>query len=387
MPPSWRGFSRVSVDIDTAYVQGGYSLLVQPNGCAFAVLGASRGNVRRCKVRSFVSAICLMPRHDNNFDFIRLAAATAVLVSHQYASSGLTFSGLGSLDLGVSGVHVFFTLSGYLIAASWQRDPNLWRFLVRRVLRIWPGLIAMVLLTMWVLGPIVTTLPWRDYVADPQTWAYARAMKVVSLGGSLPGVFEGMPHNGVVNASLWTLPIEVRWYVILAVLGLAGLLNRAATLPILLGLLTVYVQGFLPPHAGQETLVLGQFFLAGAVLGQFRHLWVDKALPMACAGAVLWIATVAGYLAPGLLVLAIPLASMGLGVHGLPYLRRFGRFGDFSYGLYIYGFPIQQAITQFGVMKAGWSFGAGMAVSFLITLAMAVLSWHGVEKIALRFKP
>lgn len=127
-----------------------------------------------------------MARQDNNFDFIRLLAATMVLVSHQYAIGGFPEPVLLGDGLGGLSVKVFFAISGYLVAESWFRDPSLWRFLARRVLRIWPGLIVMVLLTILVLGPIVTTWSIRDYLASSQTWAYLRAMKVFALGGRCP---------------------------------------------------------------------------------------------------------------------------------------------------------------------------------------------------------
>jgi len=325
-----------------------------------------------------------MAQQHNNFDFIRLMAATMVLVSHQYAIGGLPEPALLGDGLGGVNVKVFFAISGYLVIESWFRDPSLARFLARRALRIWPGLTVMVLLTVLALGPAVTTWSLRDYFSSSQTWAYLRAIKVFALGGHLPGVFEGMPLNGWMNASLWSLPVEVRCYLLLAGLGLAGLLRRRWTLPLLWLGAVVYCHAQADPGV---QFVYSQYFLAGALMSQARRYWVERAPQVfvgavALAGLLTWLGQ-AGWAE----LLAVPVASISLGSMSTPVLRRFGRFGDISYGVYIYAFPIQQTVTQFGVRHAGWSFETGLLVAGAATYLLGLLSWHGVEKQALKFKP
>lgn len=325
-----------------------------------------------------------MAQQHNNFDFIRLMAATMVLISHQYAIGGLPEPSLLGDGLGGVNVKVFFAISGYLVTDSWFRDPSLARFLARRALRIWPGLIVMVLLTVLVLGPAVTTWPMRDYFAASQTWTYLRAIKVFALGGHLPGVFEGMPRDGWMNASLWSLPVEVRCYLLLAGLGVVGLLPRRWTLPLLWLGAVVYCHTRAEPGV---QFVYSQYFLAGAVMSQARRHWLRWA-PQVFLGAVALAALLAQLgLAPWAELLAVPAASISLGSMSTPGLRRFGRFGDISYGVYIYAFPIQQTVTQFGVMHAGWRFEAGLVVAWAATYLLGLLSWHLVEKQALKFKP
>lgn len=328
-----------------------------------------------------------MTRHQNNFDFVRLLAATLVLVSHHFAIHGMPEPALLGTSWGGISVQVFFTISGYLIAESWFRDPSFTRFLWRRVLRIWPGLVVMVMFTVLVLGPLASSWHMADYFTSPQTWAYLKALKVFALGGPLPGVFEGMPQDAVVNASLWTLPVEVRWYLILAVLGAIGLLRRSYTLPVVLMGLVIYIQTQWAPGERQDTMVLGQFFLIGAVLNRTQQIWIPRAawlMPAAVFTGVILAFCEAFSWAQLLTVSAV---AVGVGRTATPYLSRFGRYGDFSYGVYIYAFPIQQAVTQWIGHDAEWKFWLGLALSLGVTYAMAVLSWHFIEKRALSFKP
>lgn len=102
--------------------------------------------------------------HKNNLDAVRMGAAMLVLVGHSYALNGLReHVFLSWLPLGPLGVYIFFTISGYLVIESWRRDPHLGRFLVRRALRILPGLMVCVLLSVLVLGPSLTSLPLGAY--------------------------------------------------------------------------------------------------------------------------------------------------------------------------------------------------------------------------------
>jgi peptidoglycan/LPS O-acetylase OafA/YrhL len=153
----------------------------------------------------------------DNFGALRLAATTAVLLSHGFWLAGREDPVAVRFDdsLGDVAVAVFFAISGFLVAGSWARDPRLRSFLARRARRIWPGLVAAVLVTAFVIGPLFSSLAPVDYLASDATRAYVVG-KVTLLGGGdqLPGVFDA------------TLPNEVKAYLILAALGLAGGFRR-----------------------------------------------------------------------------------------------------------------------------------------------------------------
>lgn len=149
-----------------------------------------------------------------------------VFVSHHYALQGLpepmvstwtTFGGLG--------VAMFFSISGYLIAISWMRDPHLGRFAVRRLLRILPGLVVVVAFCALVLGPWMSTVPPAEYYWHPGVWAYFRNI-LFSPVYSLPGVFGANPYPHAVNGSLWTLPLEFFLYFAMIPVSFLGIVRR-----------------------------------------------------------------------------------------------------------------------------------------------------------------
>jgi peptidoglycan/LPS O-acetylase OafA/YrhL len=162
---------------------------------------------------------------NNNFNLIRIVAALAVLMTHSFVlSSGNPDDEplrqtLG-MTLGSIAVDVFFVTSGLLVTASLLRSESVVAFAWSRCLRIFPGLLVMLVLTVFLLGPLFTTLQPASYLLDPRTHAYLikGATLVTGILDRLPGVFESNPYPASINGSLWTMPYEVRMYVLLAVL-------------------------------------------------------------------------------------------------------------------------------------------------------------------------
>ena len=138
----------------------------------------------------------------NNFDFVRILAALCVLYSHQHALWGLREpSVLNAHSLGGFGVLVFFSISGFLVAQSWQADPSIWRFAAKRLLRVWPGLAVAILFAALVLGPWVSALPLREYYAHPLIPEYLLNLRFV-VRDALPLQFTGSAIAGAVNGAL-----------------------------------------------------------------------------------------------------------------------------------------------------------------------------------------
>lgn len=329
----------------------------------------------------------------NNFDAIRLAAALAVLWDHQHALMGLPGPKAWGNSYGGLAVAVFFAISGYLVAKSWLNDPHLWRFAQRRALRIWPGLAVAVLLCAFVLGPIVTPLPLADYLRQPQTWAYLKTL-YLDVQFDLPGVFAGnLSHS--VNGSLWTIPIEVKCYIALALIGLTGVWQYQAASALLLAALVAYLAHRYapgqPPRTWSFSLQYAVLFAIGMVFasqerGWAQHPWRAVALVAAlCALAQLHPVTRGQ--AP---VWALGAAAVLVGVRSWPVLRSVGRHGDCSYGAYIYAFPVQQTVLWLLNVNSPADraqFWLATAASLVLTLALAWASWRWVEQPALRLKP
>ena len=156
----------------------------------------------------------------NNFDALRMVGALLVVVGHGLL---LTDAGrvprIAGIPLHTLGLFIFFTISGYLIAGSWQRNPSLSAFLRNRALRLFPALIVVVMVTVLLIGPLVTSLSSLEYVVHPQTRAYLANIVMISQY-ELPGVFAENPHSNAVNGVLWTLGLEFVCYLLTAVIGL-----------------------------------------------------------------------------------------------------------------------------------------------------------------------
>ena len=190
-----------------------------------------------------------LQRRGNNFDVLRLVAASLVLFSHSYALTGNAepFAEVSGWTFGEVGVVMFFAMSGFLIAKSWGDLPQLVPFTVKRALRILPALVVAVSVTVFVIGPLFTTLPLGSYFSDPVTWLYlVRASLLITFFGTLPGVFEDNPYPDAVNGSLWTLPVEACCYALAAALGTLGLLRRSVLLAGFSCLLVLYVTPLSP---------------------------------------------------------------------------------------------------------------------------------------------
>lgn len=326
--------------------------------------------------------------HTNNFDAIRIAAALAVLVSHHHALTG-QFEPLvlGIHTLGGFAVLVFFSLSGYLVASSWHNDPHLLRFALRRVLRIWPAYIAVIVLTAYGLGTWVTNLPKEKYLQDSGTFGYLSNIWFVGKA-ALPGVFEKNPLPSAVNGSIWTISYEVLCYLILACGGVLGML-RIRTIWLAAALITIiwYESKYGPDFHNDWKLKyeMMAYFLAGSAIFILQPHWSKRPLTwltvLLTASLCLWFSGLR-YLS---FLITVPYMVICLGTRSSPLLRQFGRWGDPSYGMYLMAFPIQQAIIQSAWPTVG--FAGTMVISIIMTTALAYLSWHGLEKRALKFKP
>ncbi|RME67328.1 MAG: acyltransferase [Alphaproteobacteria bacterium] len=328
----------------------------------------------------------------NNLNLVRMIAASAVLVSHAYPIS-LGPQALEPLEettgktLGWFAVVVFFGLSGMLIAASCERRGEWHRFWAARVLRLFPALAVVLVLTV-IAGLFFTSLASLAYLTSVETWTYVpRNLSLAFLQYPLPGVFEDNPYPRAINGSLWTLFYEVTCYAGLFVIGTAGLFARrwAITLGVVvLGMAFAILANQPAPQGiigarGYHLVMLGFPFALGALAYVWReHVRFDWRVVV-----VLWIgAWFALGTAIGLVILVIALLySVGwFGFVPKGRLLNYNRLGDYSYGMYIYAFPTQQAMAKlFGPLDPM----ANMALAFPVALLLAALSWHLIEQRAL----
>jgi peptidoglycan/LPS O-acetylase OafA/YrhL len=332
----------------------------------------------------------------SGFDYLRLLLAAAVLCSHGIdVSYGIN----ATLDFENGPIRpfiaiilpMFFALSGFLVAGSLERRRTLVSFLGLRVIRLVPALAFETVLAALVLGPLLTRLPLADYLRDPLLPRYFLNI-VGDIQYLLPGTFEGNPWARTVNAQLWTLPFELMCYVSLAGLAVFGAHRRRRLFAlVVVGLNVVLLAGYVInagaagwntlPVAPGPSLVLA--FLYGVTFYLYRDAIPHSPLLGLASGAlalVLLVHPATDYLVP-------PLAAYFTAWLGLmrPRPSLLTRSGDYSYGIFLFGFPIQQAVTQvLGPDFHAW--GWNIAVSLPLTLLLAILSWHAIEKPALRLR-
>jgi peptidoglycan/LPS O-acetylase OafA/YrhL len=331
----------------------------------------------------------------NNFDTLRLLSATAVIFSHAFLlatgrqdGEPLMVLTHGQTILGVVGVFVFFVISGYLVTQSWERAPSLPRFALKRALRIYPGLAACILVLAFGLGPFVSSLQLGDYLSSYGTYDFLVANLLLHTDhNSLPEVwFTGRDLGHILDGPLWSLPVEVAMYVMVAILGAARLLRVGVLLPLLaVGLLAIAVDTSQWRDWGftGSVLWLLAFFVIGMLLQQLP---LERALD----GRIALLA-LAGLIASVPLhafILLFPLCGgylvIYLALHpALPVIPA-ARFGDLSYGLYIYGWPVEQTVLYLRPDATWWEL---FLIAYPATAVVAFLSWHLVEKRALRLKP
>lgn len=321
----------------------------------------------------------------NNLDFIRFVAAVLVIFSHAYPlTTGNNGSELfavltnGQMTFGHLAVITFFIISGFLITQSFDRSKDIVKFMKARILRIFPGLIVVVFLAAFVLGPFFTTLSLKDYLFNYQTLQYLTTISLYWIHYDLPGVFQNNVYPVAVNGSLWTLYYEFVFYIVVGVLGVSRLLNKWV---LIVGFVVCTILFYL--SIGSEYVNLFRYFCAGMLFYVYRKKIILNFWLAILSLVLLLISVEFGYLK-----FFFPIFGSYL-IFYFAYqskvnLHNFGKYGDFSYGIYIYAFPVQQIVTYY--------YGEGITplTNFLIslpfTLIFAVLSWHLVEKYALRLK-
>lgn len=339
----------------------------------------------------------------NNFDFLRLFLAVLVILAHSYyialgteETEPLMRASAGQVDMGDVAVNFFFVISGFLVSQSWLNSHGIRDFLRKRVLRIYPGFLVAMLFCAAVVVPLAS-----DGASD--FWTFRRLRNFVFQAVTLnpfnaPGQFANNPVPFRVNGSMWTIRYEVWCYVILAAAGAAGLLARVKwVVSAFVACHVLYVAHSISPllpHSGPAEFFVGDFdnwprfatfFLAGAAFYLLRAriprsplLAVLAAVGIACSMPF------KGGHAVTLPVLGTYLAFFAAYAGG-GRLHGFGRWGDFSYGVYLYAYPIQQLV----VLWAGTTRLHPLVLFALATplsLAAGAASWHFVEKHFLRLK-
>ncbi|MGM4986070.1 acyltransferase family protein [Ensifer adhaerens] len=338
------------------------------------------------------------------FDFLRLFLAVSVVAWHSFdVVAGLRLDDTPIVWVfGYSILSAFFALSGFLICGSALR-LSLGDFLINRGLRIVPALALEIVLSALVLGPIFTTLPLTDYFRSAETWHYFTNI-VGLINYTLPGVFQSHPEQ-TVNTSLWTVPHEIMCYVLMSILIFGKFLKRPTIIVLIaaaflsFGLLLSF-SGLTDQAGGIGKILyhlyvgpaarLYMFFLAGILFYLYRGK-IPYSWPI-FLGCTLFL-LVCGFLpfSPrtdvpfATLFLALPLTYMTIfiGVTNI-WIPTFCRKGDYSYGIYLYGWPLQQVVVS--MLPSIHSVMIQFLVSIPLVFCFSMISWHLVERPILQLR-
>ncbi len=316
-------------------------------------------------------------RPANLFDLLRLVAAAMVIIGHSWSLLGLRgVPTLAGITIHHLGVYVFFAISGFLLSTSWTRSPRPGAFLLRRCLRIFPALALVVLLTIAVLGPALTTLTVSEYLSSPDTWRYLWNLVLIAQY-DLPGLFSDNDQSAV-NGSLWSLGPEFCCYLMIVALGVLGARVSIITRVVLAGVLLAVAVTAPLDRPLRITVVAVVFFLAGSLLTGVPRLshvpWWALVLGLA---ALVPLRGEAGIIAA---CIVVPVVVVSVGSRLSAIARRVQRWGDPSYGMYLWAFPIQQTLIATGPPLP-------LALNILVVLVLSTgagyLSWHVLEKQAI----
>ncbi|MEO6838356.1 MAG: acyltransferase [Ginsengibacter sp.] len=331
-------------------------------------------------------------RSANNITLLRHFAAFFVLISHSYDLTGnfdneflRKISGQ-SISFSRIGLIIFFFISGFLITQSLVSSTSIRQFIWKRFLRIYPALIMLMVLTVFILGPVFTSLPVKQYFSSPETWEYFFGTSLIRLRFVLPGVFDG---NGV-NGSLWTLPVEFRLYLFLAFLFLLGLIKKRFLYFAFIFLFIVFAILLLPINSPGEILsylnpylLWGMYFLTGSFVFFIKDkIFLDYRILIALI--ILWF-----------LVRNIDVLNLVSELICFSYFTLWASFktpivfpgffkqNDFSYSMYLYAYPLQQIfIFENGIMSPLKL----MLLTLLALIPLCWASWNLVEKPSLKLK-
>ena len=340
----------------------------------------------------------LSDRRQNNFNLIRLLAAIGVIITHSYAVLGQPESDLlakatnGILSFSRLGVYVFFIISGFLIAQSLERSKTIVSFYWKRFLRIFPALVVAIVVTVFVLGSIMTTLSLSDYFKNPGTYRYLGGMTLYRITYKLPGVFADNLRPNTVNGSLWTLPYEWTCYVVLSFFVFLIKKKKKAVF-LLFFFLVLIVRITWGDHLSDKIIPIlylnalhminySLFFFSGVLSFVFKdHLRFSPWY--ALIGVVIIYLGSRSFWGIYALYCILAYLVLYLAIVRMP-LKKFFLERDYSYGMYIFVFPIQQVLSQF--FSTSLNVASLALLAIICTAPLAVLSWHFVEKPALKLK-
>ena len=338
-------------------------------------------------------------KRENNFNIIRMVAALMVMAGHMAYICGTTVPSLFGEGVHAVGVKIFFLVGGFLISKSWLSDSSPIRYIVKRIMRIFPALLVYCLLVTFIFAPLLSTLSAKEYYLNSATLVYLKNILLYPIY-SLPGVFELNPYPNAVNGSLWTLPVEFALYIIVpAVITLFGVCKKDKksfryismfTFLLCVGqLIRLY---FFPTLRivvyGTDVITaydLVPWYFMGII---YTYPIIQKKLNIQVSIVLLLLLSCipnGTVLERIMLYLIFPYVVFSFVLAEKPFFARMFKKHEISYGVYLYSFFIQQSVVYLGKklnMNIGYTWCLGISV--VLTFVVALISAKVVEEPAQR---
>jgi peptidoglycan/LPS O-acetylase OafA/YrhL len=349
----------------------------------------------------------------NNLDLTRFLLAVSVMFTHAFTiyengkSEPLKPFFNGHFTIGIFAVNFFFIISGFLVLQSWKYSKGVIDFLIKRILRIYPAFIVVCILSAFVFCPVGIGnntdpfLHWKAYVSLIQYYKFFYSVFFLS-SPELPATFTSSPYTQDINTSLWTIWYEFVCYLILVSMGVLKVFKVRFLLLVLFFLSIIfYILDFtsnyqeimnhrvsiISEYAIERIHNLGRFmmFFLGGACFYFYRAYIPKSRWLLLLSLMVLILNFQ-------LLKQIEIAQVIFGSYLLFYFAfskkitayKFAKHGDFSYGIYLYGWPVQQLVMIYFGDKL--SLTGTLVCSLLIVIPLAVLSWHLIEKQFLKLK-
>lgn len=331
-----------------------------------------------------------MIKRDNCFDFLRLFFALIVLFGHLICISMLPelqrFSPYFNTYLAVTG---FFVISGFLIAQSYEHSESLKQYFGKRMRRLLPAYYMIVLCCAFGLV-FLSTLSIKDYFFNKDWWQYllANLCFLNFLHPALPGVFiNDLVNDASVNPSLWTLKIEVAFYLILPLIMLWQHKAKKHWIPLAIlyvasigyRLMITYITTTHPSYGILSHQLPGFicYFMAGTAIYIYKDWFLQHKNHCIVPALLIWIVE---YFCLNIEILSP--ACYGIVViwcaYSLPKMNHILRGRDISYGVYIYNGPILKVLLTIGLFKQLGTWTA-LPIYLLIVLVVCLCSWKWLE--------
>lgn len=329
---------------------------------------------------------------DNNFNLVRVIFALLVVCSHGFT----IFTAQTShpeptvefmFKFALAALNGFFIFSGFMVTASIMRRQNLIEYSIARILRIFPALLVVSTMAAFLIGPLATSLSLPKYFSSTETYNYVLITSMTTEPDMpLPGVFKNQAWQGIINLPIWTLRYELFLYVVTAILFIGGLLNRSMAGWIACSIFILYAVKLLilGKESGIEALDHLALFSLSYTVGMASWVYRDRIVlawqPIPLLILAVWI-TKDLWFSQILQIACFGYVLFWLAYVPIGHVRSYNKLGDYSYGLYVWHWPVASLLLVFLPQIQPTDL---IPLLLVITIPIAILSWHFVEKPALK---